>query len=320
MKEGIMCKGKGIAFISFLAMFCFFMAAPAVAQQKKPVSLATASIGGAYYPVGQAMANVINKYVPTISMTPEVTNGGVENCRLVGDGNTDFGITNANLAYFAFHGQKPFAKKIDNLVALGTLHPSVFQIVALERSNIKTFQDLKGKRVAIGPAGGGTMAHLQVIFEEYGMSLSDIKASYLPYTDGFSQLRDGNVDAALALGGYPTAAITETATTHKIRMIALHADKFQSLMKKYPYYSKTMIPKEIYKLEEDAACLSVHNIFFTKKSMDEKLAYEVTKALYDHLDELMAINATTRQIDKKGLSQVPIPLHPGAKRYFDQKK
>ncbi|MEW6334422.1 MAG: TAXI family TRAP transporter solute-binding subunit, partial [Thermodesulfobacteriota bacterium] len=157
-------------------------------------------------------------------------------------------------------------------------------------------------------------------FEEYGMKLSDINANYLPYTDGFSQLGDGNIDAAFALGGYPTAAITEIATTRNIRLIVPDEDKFANLLKKYPYYSKIVIPKEVYKQDRDIPCLGVKNIFITKKAMDAKLVYDVTKALYDHLDELAAMNATTRQIDRGTLAQLPIPIHPGAKKYFDEKK
>ena len=108
--------------------------------------------------------------------------------------------------------------------------------------------------------------------------------------------------------------------TQKIRLIVPEPDKFANLLKKYPYYSKIVIPKEVYKQEADVPCVGINNIFFTKKSMDEKLAYEITKALSDHLDELGAANATARQIDRRSLSQVPIPFHPGAKRYFDEKK
>mgnify|MGYP001424683844 CR=1 FL=1 len=303
-----------------LVLLVGFLASGAMAQSKKPMTLATATIGGAFYPVGQAMTSVINKYVTHISMTPEVTNGAVENPRLVGDGNTDFGITNANTAYFALNGQKPYTKKIENLAALGNLHPSVFQIVVLAKSKINSIADLKGKKVAVGPAGGGTLPLLQSVFAEYGMKMDDIRANYLPYTDGFTQLGDGNLDAAIALGGYPTAAVMEIATTQKIRLIVPDQDKFTALLKKYPYYSRIVIPKEVYKQEADVPCVGINNIFFTKKSMDEKLVYEITKALYDHLDELGAANATARQIDRKNLSQTPIPLHPGAKRYFAEKK
>ena len=309
-----------VVLISLLSMFTVATAAWSASQQKKAMTLATATIGGAYYPVGQAMTSVINKYVPNISMTPEVTNGAVENPRLVGDGDTDFGITNANTAYFAFNGQKPYTRKIENLAAIGNLHPSVFQIVVLNKSKIKSFADLKGKKVAVGPAGGGTLPILQSIFEEYGMKADDIQANYLPYSDGFTQLGDDNLDAAVALGGYPTAAVMEIATTQKVRLIVLEDDKFKNLMKKYPYYSKMVIPKDVYKLETDVPCVGINNIFFTKKSMDAKIVYDVTKAIYDHLDELAAANATTKQIDRRSLSQLPILIHPGAKKYFDEKK
>ena len=314
-----MRKSGWIFLMSLLAAFSLSVIS-AQAQSKKPMTLATATIGGAFYPVGQAMSTVINKYVSSISMTPEVTNGAVENPRLVGDGNTDFGITNANTAYFALNGDKPYNKKIENLAAIGNLHPSVFQIVVLGKSKINSIADLKGKKVAVGPAGGGTLPILQSVLEEYGMKMDDIKANYLPYSDGFTQLGDGNLDAAIAMGGYPMAAVTEIGTTQKIRLIVPEPDKFSSLLKKYPYYSRIVIPKEVYKQEVDIPCVGINNIFFTKKSMDEKLVYEVTKALYDHLDELGAANATARQIDRRSLSQTPIPLHAGAKRYFDGKK
>jgi TRAP transporter TAXI family solute receptor len=289
-------------------------------QQKRAMTLATASIGGAYYPMGQALSSIINKYVTDISVTPEVTNGAVENPRLVGDGNTDFGITNANTAFFAFNGQKPYSKKIENLASLGNLHPSVFQIVVLNRSNIKSFADLKGKKVAVGPAGGGTLPILQSIFAEYGMKMDDIKANYLPYTDGFTQVGDGNLDAAIALGGYPMAAVMEIGTTQKIRLIVLEEDRFKNLVTRYPYYSRIVVPKDVYKQEKDIPCIGINNIFFTKKSMDTKLVYDVTKAIYDHLDELAAAFDTAKQMDRRSLSQTPIPLHPGAKKYFDEKK
>jgi hypothetical protein len=311
---------KMVVLLTLLAVFIFVGAAWSASPQKKAMTLATASIGGAYYPMGQALSTIINKYVTDISVTPEVTNGAVENPRLVGDGNTDFGITNANTGYFAFNGEKPYNKKIENLAAIGNLHPSVFQVVVLSRSQVKGFADLKGKKVAVGPAGGGTLPVLQSIFEEYGLKMDDIRANYLPYTDGFTQMGDGNLDAAVALGGYPMAAVMEIGTTQKIRLIVLEENRFKNLTTKYPYYSKIVVPKDVYKQEMDIPCVGINNIFFTKKSMDAKVVYDVTKAIYEHLDELAAAFDTAKQMDRRALSQTPIPLHPGAKKYFDEKK
>jgi uncharacterized protein len=311
---------KFAVLLSLLTILTLVSAAWSASQQKKAMTLATATIGGAYYPMGQAMSSIINRYVTDISVTPEVTNGAVENPRLVGDGNTDFGITNANTAYFAFNGQKPYNKKIENLAAIGNLHPSVFQIVVLNRSNIKSFADLKGKKVAVGPAGGGTLPILQSIFEEYGMKMDDIQANYLPYSDGFTQLTDNNLDAAVALGGYPMAAVMEAGTTQRVRLIVLEGGRFDSLLKKYPYYTKIVVPKDVYKQERDIPCVGINNIFITKKTLDAKVVYDVSKAIYTHLDELIAAFDTAKQIDRQSLSQTPIPLHPGAKKYFDERK
>jgi len=290
-------------------------------KQREPVTvgIATATIGGAFYPVGQAIASVVEKYVDYVAMTPEVTNGAVENPRLIHSGDSEFGITNADVGFFAYNGMDPYEQKLD-IVALGNLHPSVFHIIVLDDSPIKDITDLKGKKVAVGPAGGGTLNLLPVVFEQSGITLDDIKPSYLPYTDGFQQLADKNVDAALALGGYPAAAVLEVSATQKVRFLSVGDEQFKGIMDKYPYYSKTIVPKDVYGLDEDATAVGIKNLLVCKSDMDEELVYDVTKAIYDHLDELAAINKNAAQIEDETAGETAIPLHPGAERYFKERK
>jgi uncharacterized protein len=288
-------------------------------SSQKNINIGTASIGGAYYAVGQEIANLVNKYTAGLSMAPEVTAGSVENPRLVDHGDADFGITNANLAYAAVRGEAPY-NKILNIKALGNLHPSIFHIITLESSSIKTLANLKGKKVAVGPAGGGTLPILEIILKEYGLSLSDITPSYIAYNDGFTQLSDGNVDVALALSGYPASSVLELSTTKKIRFLQVTEKDMQNIVAQYPYYTTIMVPKDVYRTDTDARALAINNVLFVNGSMDENTVYKVTKAVYGHLAEFAHDNATAKQIDAAHLTDTAIELHAGAKKYFAENK
>jgi TRAP transporter TAXI family solute receptor len=179
---------------------------------------------------------------------------------------------------------------------------------------------LKGKSIAVGPAGGGTLPILEAVLEAYGLSIDDITPSYLSYADGFSQLSDDNVDVALALSGYPASSVMEVSATKKIKFINIDKDKMAKMIEKYPYYSEITVPKDVYKLDNDATAVGVLNTLIVSNKLDEATVYSMTKAIFDNLDEFKEANATAKQIDLETASQAAIPLHPGAKKYFDEKK
>ena len=302
---------KLVLFILVVVLVAF----PAFGQRKTELLMGTASMGGAFYPVGQGIANLVTKYSKSYSMVPVVTGGAVENPRLLDSGDVDIAITNANIAYFAWAGTSPYTKKID-ITCLASLYPSVLHMAVPVNSSINDFGDLKGKRVAVGPAGGGTLDILKVLLDEYGMTMKDITPSYLAYGDGFSQMADGNVDAAFALSGYPAAAVMQTIATKEIKFIEVQPDKLASIMKKYPYYTDITIGKDVYKTRKDPVVIGVQNVLIVKRNFSEEAVYQITKALFDNLPEFAAANANAKQIDVKKASQVPIPLHPGAERFY----
>jgi TRAP transporter TAXI family solute receptor len=290
-------------------------ATQATAQEE--LRIGTASLGGAFYPVGQGIANLVTQYAEGLSMVPIVTQGSVENPRLVANGEADIGITNANLVYLATEGQGPYPEALE-VAPLGTLHPSILHMVTLRGAEIQTFADLKGKRLAVGPAGGGTLSFLQRLLEIHGMTMDDITPSFLSYADGFSQLADGNVDAALALSGFPASAVMQTLATNELQFVAIGEEQFDAMLEQYPYYAKVDLPKDVYDLTEDIAVLGVNNVLIAPTSMDEDRAYAITKAIYDHLDEFAKENANAGQIKPEQSADIGVPLHPGAQRYFDE--
>jgi TRAP transporter TAXI family solute receptor len=295
-----------------------FLAGCGGQAQPKKMTIATASMGGAYYPIGTGIAEIVSKNVKGVTMTAEVTGGAVENCRLVGKKETDLGITNANLAYFASRGEDAYKEKHD-LRALGSLHSTILHIITLDKSPIRTIADMKGKKVAVGPAGGGSIPMIKAVLDVYGMKIEDLQASYVSYEDGMMALKDGNVDVALAAAGYPTSAVMQLANTDKIRLVEIEPDKMKALIEKYPYYSKVVVPASVYKLEKDAVVQGVANTLIVNASMDEKTAYEITKAIYNNLEQLGSFHASIKQVKIETAFETPIQLHPGAKKYWTEK-
>lgn len=279
--------------------------------------IGTASVGGAFFPIGQSISNLVNAHAgDDLTMVPVVTQGSVQNPRLVAMGDVELAITNANLAIAAVEGTGPYKGMAMDIKALGALHPSVLHMVVAADSDIQTFADLKGKRVAVGPAGGGTMGFLNNIMPVHGLSMDDITPSFLSYSDGFSQLSDGNVDAALALSGYPAAAVMQAAASGQLRMVRFDAGKLDEVLAANPSYSTFDIASDVYDMADTSTVIGVTNMLIVPGDLDAGVVERITAAIYDHMDEFRAENANARQIDPARSLSLTIPLHPGAEAYF----
>jgi TRAP transporter TAXI family solute receptor len=289
---------------------------PGSTERPVELHLATASLGGAFYPVGQTASNLVTRHADGLTMLPVVSAGAIQNPRLVHAGEVDFGITNGNMAWLAVNGQGPYSEPL-NLKAVGALHPSILHMVTLEGSGISRFEDLRGKRVAVGPAGGGTYGFLTRLLDVHNMTLDDITPSFLSYTDGFTQLGDGNVDAALALAGFPTAAVLQTLATNELQFIELSDEHLGMMLERYPYYTSRSLPAEIYRQAADVVVIGVNNMLIVNTDMDEETVYQVTQAIYGNLDEFRQSNAMARQIDIGQSLLLPVSLHDGASRFFE---
>lgn len=298
-----------------LACALINIAACAPPEQGGEMRLGTASLGGAYYPLGQSIANLVNKYGNGVTMVPIVTAGSPQNPRSLAQGEIEAGLTNADLAYFAVNGLPPYTEKLA-LRSLGALHASVLQLVTLEDSSLNSFEDIRGKRVAVGPANGGTLAFLDMLLLEHGMTMDDISPSYLSYSDGFSQLADGNVDASFGLIGVPGAAVSQLRASQEIKFLDLGETMMSHILQKYPYYQSTDIPRETYNTTENATALAVINLLIVREDLPEPIAYSIVESVYGHMQEFADSNANARQINLATIADSPIPTHPGAAQFF----
>ncbi len=301
---------------SKLVAIALFAIASSAATAQEKLRIGTASLGGAYYPMGQALSSMVNKHAEGYEMVPIVTGGGAENPRLVDSGEVDLGIAPASLSFLAIKGKGPYKEAL-NIQAMGTLHSSVLHMVTLPGSGIETLEDLKGKRVAIGPAGGGTLSIMRNLLKLVDMSIEDIVPSFLSYADGFSQLADGNVDASFALAGFPTSAVLQTGATKELQFIELSDEMMDKVTSTYPYYSNATVPADAYNSGKDITVVGSANMLIASGDMDEARATDLLKAIYGNLDDLVSENALAKQIVPEKSLDLPIPLHPAAKAYFE---
>lgn len=299
-----------------LVLFIMTLAC-APANDRQEIRLGTAALGGAYYPLGQGLSSLVTQHLDGVSMVPIVTRGAVENPRLIARGDLELALTNADLAYFAYDGQQPYGKPL-NVLAAGVLHPSVLHLISRADSGISTFEQLEGKRIALGAAGGPTVSLARLLLEAHDMSLEDVVPSFLSYSDGFSQLGDGNIDAAFALAGYPAAGVLQTRATQDLSFIQIDSEIMAQFIIDNPYYYLVDMSKEVYDTNMGSILLAVPNILIVSTNANADSVFGIVESIYGNLQQLQQTNAIAQQIDLSQIEHLPIPLHPGASRYFMQ--
>jgi TRAP transporter TAXI family solute receptor len=309
--------------LTFVAAALAFTAGTALAQQKR-LSIATGGTGGVYYPLGGGLANVLSKSIPGLEATAEVTSGSVDNIKLVGAGKADVALVLADSAADAANGTGKFKEKVP-IRSLAVLYANKSQWVTVEGTGINRMQDLKGKRLSTGAPGSGTEVIALRILEAYGMNPDkDVKREKLSVAESVNALKDKKIDAFFWSGGVPTAAVTDLAATPGVKIKLLdHADAIPSLVKKYgPLYVKGVIPAKSYPgQEKDVQVPDVWNLLVVHEKMDEKLAYDIVKTLFEKRADLVAVHSEAANIDLKNQVSAasPIPFHPGAAKYFSEK-
>lgn len=289
--------------------------------QTQYINIATGGTAGTYFPLGGAMAEILNNSIPGVNATAEATNASVANVNLLKGGSVQLAFIQNDVSYYADKGEELFKdNQVSGLQALATLYPETVQIITLEGSGIKSVSDLKGKRVAVGAAGSGVEANARQILLANDITYDDIKVQYLSFAEAANGLKDGNIDAGFITAGFPTAAIQDIAAQHDVVLVPVDDATADKLMAQYPFYTKVTIPAGTYpKQEADVQSVAVKAMLVTTADMDEQLAYDIVKAIYSNLDKLKAAHSVgaliTKETAKEGIS---IPMHPGAEKYFNE--
>ena len=291
-------------------------------EGKKFLNIGTGGTAGTYYPIGGAMAEILNKEIPGMSASAQSTGASVANVNMLGDGTIDLATVQNDIAYYAAHGTEMFVdKKVDGLKGVASLYPETCQFVTLKSSGIKSLSELKGKRIAVGAVGSGVEANVRQILAAYGINYDDIDAQYLSFAEGASALKDGNVDVAVLTAGYPTASVQDIAAQNPVRLLPVEDKIADDLIAQYPFYTKTVIPGGTYAgFDEAVPSVSVMAMLVAGPTVNEELGYKVTKAIFSHLDRLQAAHAVGKQITRDSVKAgMSLPMNEGAEKYFNEK-
>lgn len=299
--------------------------APPAGKTVTDIAIGTAASGGAWYPIGAVMSDIVSTSDLGISATVQTTGGGVENCKLTNNGDCEVSITIGYLAYNAQNGIDPYeGAQMDNISCLfGGLSTGVMQVLLPGDSSIQTFADLKGKKVAVGPAGGGAITCLTACLEHAGVSYSDITPTYVSYDEGVTMMTDGHVDAAIVYGGIPTSAVsTLVASNTPFRLLALTEEEQAALLAEYSYFVPVTIPADMYGQGEDMLTIGTPNIVIVSKDIAEDTVYDLCSLFLsdENLAKIQESQPSAKGLTlEKAATQTSIPLHPGAERFFREK-
>ena len=311
-------------FIFAVISLLVFSFSSAWAQKTVRLSIATGGTGGVYYPLGGGMANVISKYIPYTEATAEVTTASVDNCRLLGAGKGELALIMADTGWDAYQGKAQFKEKIP-LRTVAVLYPNNMHIVTMEGKGIEKVTDLKGKRVSTGAPGSGTEVMALRVIEAFGLDpTKDMTRDKLGVSESAGALKDRKIDAFFWVGGLPTAAVTDFGATPGIKIILIgHVDAVPKMRETYgPIYVKGVIPAKTYPGQAvDVPIAVVWNLLVCHEKMKGDLVYDIVKTLFDHKPELIASHreASSLALEHQAGGGSPIPVHPGAIRYYAEK-
>jgi TRAP transporter TAXI family solute receptor len=326
---GIVLRNDGIGRRQFLktgaAAAAALLAAgvPAVfAQDRKRISVATGGMGGVYFVLGGGLASVLTKHAG-VEATAEVTAASVDNCKLVGAKKADLAFCMNDVAFDAFKGQGNFKSALP-LRTLCVTYPNIMHVVTSEGSGIKKVADLKGRRVSTGAPGSGTEVKALRTLEAAGLNPDkDVKKDRLGAAESAGAMKDGKIDAYFWDGGVPTSSVMDLAASPGFKMALIaHEDLIAPMTAKYgPVYYKSIIPKGVYTgVDTDTAVCGVANILICHESMDEALAYQITRTIFERQAELVAIHKEAANFNLEiGASNKAVPYHKGAARFFGEK-
>lgn len=284
------------------------------------VTIATGGTSGPYYVIGASISKVFTEKMQAESSV-QATGASVENVNLIADGKAELAFAMGDATRQAMDGTGPFKDKPHkDLVALTALYPNFVQIITTEQSGIKSVADLKGKRVGVGDSGSGVELNAQMILEAHGMSYDDVDEDFLSYAEAIDQMKNGQVDAAFVTSGLPNASVMDLVTSHDVVAVPIEGEGMKKLLELYPFFSESAIPGGTYDQKEDVTTASIMNQMLMSPKLSDDAAYQITKTFWENIDQIQASHNAAKQItlDTATDGLVP-PLHPGARKYYEEK-
>ena len=310
----------------YLALAGAMATATASFAEERFITIGTGGQTGVYFVVGQSICRLVNRGTAehNLKCTAPSTGGSIANINAIKAGDMDMGVAQSHWQYHAYNGSSEFeGNKFDNLRAVFSVHGEPFTVIARADANIKSFDDLKGKRVNIGNPGSGQYATMQVVMDALGWTMDDFAlASELKPAEQAAALGDNKVDAIIYTVGHPNGSIQEAVSTVEANLVPVTGEAIDKLIADNPYYAAATVPGGMYEgSPEDTNTFGVKATFVTSADVPDDVVYQVVKAVFDNFDRFKRLHPafetlSEEQMISDGLSA---PLHPGAEQYYKER-
>jgi TRAP transporter TAXI family solute receptor len=276
--------------------------------------------GGAWYPLGGAIAEILKNEIPgtTASVLP---GAGIINVQGVDTARSDIGFGNSVSTVDGLAGRAPFTAPVKNVRQLATLYMQYFQLVVLDDAKIKSVMDLKGKSVAVQPRGNTGEQMTRELLQVYGLSYKDLgKVSHVSYNDAVALMKDGHAQAYTLISTVPASSVLDLASDRKIQMLSVPEDKFKELLKINSGYARREIPKGTYPgVDYPVQAFGTYTHLMIRGDLPTDFVYAITKALAKHAENLGAVVKDVQGLTVKEMAfDVGVPYHPGALKYYKE--
>jgi uncharacterized protein len=303
--------------LALAAVIAVAVTSPVTAQTS--IAILTGSTSGVYYPLGNALSAIFLKTIPGARSSVQVTQGSVENLRLLedGDGELAFTLGDALSAAWKGNAEAGFRHPLGKLRGVAAIYRNYVQLVVSQASGIKSLVDLKGKRVSVGPKQSGTELDARAIFAAAGLSYRDFsRTDYLPFGQSAKLIEKGDLDATLQSAGLGVDSIRQLGTAVAINLVEIPKDVVVKIND--PAIVPAVIPARTYEGQtKDVETAAIVNFLVTREGVSADTVYAMTRAVFDNLTQLVQTHPAASGISlKDAVVAMPVPFHPGAERYY----
>jgi TRAP transporter TAXI family solute receptor len=295
--------------------------APPRPEAPTTVRLISGFPGAGFYPLGAALADAYEQVLPGIDVVVQGGTGSVGNAEALQRGDADIGFVFADVAYVAHKGAlDEQAIPFDNLRGIAVLQTAALHVVVREGLQARDLRALRGRRVAIGPVGSGTALISQIVMRAFGVEPGTFVAETMPFFEAPRQLVERNLDAAFVTAAYPAESVT-AALESGGSLLDIDGPEVDRLQAEYPFLRLVAIPKDTYPSQPARIrTIGLENLLVCRSDLPDAVVYELTRGLFEVMSRLSSQPQVLRQLDLEQAPATPIPLHPGAARYYRERR
>lgn len=293
------------------------------AQPRHSITILTGWTGGAFYPLGAAMADIYNREIPGMHATAQLTMASAFNVQSIQSGKAELGFTQSDVAYSAYkRGMEPDEKPYSRLRSVAVLYVNTVQIIVRKASGIRRLPDIRGRRIGVGgEPGSGTETATRTLMDTYGLRYADVQPAFVSFREAAEGIREGRLDAAIMVASYPVSAITELYDPTQVELLSIDEDAVHRIRSRFPFFKSVIIPRDTYRGQTtDIQTVGVDNLLICLDSLPDELVYDMTRLFFEALPQLSETYVPARMINGDQAGATPIPLHPGAARYYRERE